>query len=85
MNRGGPGNDPTHDLWEGAHEVWENGSYLTTLITDRAVRYIRKAARDEAPFFVYVAYNAPHYPMHAPQAYLDRFPDRIAIRVITVE
>ena len=28
-----------------------------------------------APFFLYVAYNAPHYPMHAPQRYLDRFPD----------
>ena len=26
------------------------------------------------PFFLYVAYNAPHYPMHAPQEYLDRFP-----------
>lgn len=23
---------------------------------------------------LYVAYNAPHYPMHAPQKYLDRFP-----------
>ena len=29
----------------------------------------------EQPFFAYVAYNAPHYPMHAPQKYLDRFPD----------
>jgi hypothetical protein len=29
----------------------------------------------ERPFFAYVAYNAPHYPMHAPREYLDRFPD----------
>jgi arylsulfatase A-like enzyme len=48
---------------------------MTELITRRSVRYIREAAQGEDPFFLYVAYNAPHYPMHAPQAYLDRFPD----------
>lgn len=75
MNRGGPGNDPTHDLWENDQEVYHNGEYMTELITDRAVKFIRQAARDDQPFFLYVAYNAPHYPMHAPQPYLDRFPD----------
>ena len=75
MNRGGPGNDPTHDLWQDNQEVWENGGYLTGLITDKAVRSIREAAQREEPFFVYVAYNAPHYPMHAPPEYVDRFPD----------
>jgi len=44
------------------------------LITDRAVRYVRHAHRDGAPFYVYLAYNAPHYPMHAPDHYLERFP-----------
>jgi len=75
MNRGGPGNDPTHDLWQDGREVWDNGRYFTALMTERAVAYIRRAARDDRPFFLYVAYNAPHYPMHAPKAYLDRFPD----------
>lgn len=75
MNRGGPGNDPTHDLWHNDSEVWENGQYLTGLITEKAVRYIRRVAQDERPFFLYVAYNAPHYPMHAPAEYVDRFPD----------
>jgi arylsulfatase A-like enzyme len=75
MNRGGPGNDPTHDLWQDNQEVWENGAYLTDLITDKTVRYIREAAQGEEPFFLYVAYNAPHYPMHAPREYVERFPD----------
>jgi len=75
MNRGGPGNDPTHDLWQDGEEVWENGEYMTELITRKAVGYIRQAVQREEPFFLYVAYNAPHYPMHAPQEYLDRFPD----------
>jgi arylsulfatase A-like enzyme len=75
MNRGGPGNDPTHDLWHNDEEVWENGEYFTGLMTTKAVQYIRQMAADDQPFFLYVAYNAPHYPMHAPQEYLDRFPD----------
>jgi arylsulfatase A-like enzyme len=75
MNRGGPGNDPTHDLWQDNQEVWQNGEYLTELITDNAVRYLRQAAQRDQPFVLYVAYNAPHYPMHAPPKYVDRFPD----------
>jgi arylsulfatase A-like enzyme len=75
MNRGGPGNDPTHDLWQDGREVWENGRYFTELMTEHAVDYIRRAASDDRPFCLYVAYNAPHYPMHAPKAYLDRFPE----------
>lgn len=74
MNQGGPGNDPTHDLWENDQEVWLNGQYLTDILRDRAVAYVRRAAQKEQPFFLYVPFNAPHYPMHAPQKYLDRFP-----------
>src|SRR5690606_31033684 len=44
MNRGGPGNDPTHDLWHNNAEVWDNGRYFTELIAERAVRYVRQAA-----------------------------------------
>ena len=67
------GVNPTHDLWENEEEVYADGEYLTERITRKAVDYIERH-RDE-PFFAYVAYNAPHYPMHAPQRYLDRFPD----------
>jgi len=74
MNRGGPANNPIHDLWHNDREVWENGRYLTELITERTVATIRRVAQSGRPFFIYVAYNAPHYPMHAPQKYLDRFP-----------
>ena len=66
--------DPTHDLWENGEEVYENGRYFTEMITERAVDYIRRAAHSGKPFFLYVPYNAPHYPMHAPQKYIDRFP-----------
>jgi len=73
----GGGVNPVHDLWENGNEVWENGNYFTEMITERAVDWIEEIAYsdDKRPFFLYVPYNAPHYPMHAPQKYLDRFPD----------
>lgn len=69
----GGGHNPTHDLWHNREEVWDNGHYLTEAITEHAVSFIEQKSED--PFFLYVAYNAPHYPMHAPQKYMDRYPD----------
>ncbi len=73
MNKPGPGINPTHDLWEDDSEVWQNGTYFTEAITEKAIQYLRQAQADDRPFFLYVSYNAPHYPMHAPQKYMDRF------------
>ncbi|MFC7620735.1 sulfatase [Microlunatus sp. GCM10028923] len=61
---------PLHDLWDDDTEIWRNGEYLTDVITDEAVDFLT-AVRD--PFFCYVSYNAPHYPMHAPADAMDRF------------
>lgn len=47
--------------------------YLTDEITDHAVDFIDRAAGGERPFFSYVAYNAPHWPLQVPQAWFDRF------------
>jgi len=65
--------DPTHDLWENNDEVYNNGYYFTDLISDKAVEYIRTQSRASKPFYLYLGYNAPHYPMHAPPKYMDRF------------
>ena len=60
-----------HDLWEDDEEVWRNGEYLTTVLGDRAAEFITRTA-PEGPFFCYVPFNAPHYPMHAPAEHMDR-------------
>ena len=73
-NKPGPDLNPTHDLWEDDTEIWDNGHYFTEAITEKAITYLRRAAANDEPFFLYVPYNAPHYPMHAPQEYMDRFP-----------
>lgn len=62
-----------HDLWRNRSEVFEDGQYMTELITREALGFIEQ--NRAKPFFLYVAYNAPHYPMHAPARYVARFPD----------
>lgn len=64
---------PIHDLWEDNEEVWQNGEYFTTNVKDRAVNEIRRMSTADAPFFLYVPFNAPHWPLHAPGKFMDRF------------
>ena len=43
--------------------------YTTHAITDFALDFIKegKIGKSSDPFFLYLAYNAPHYPLHAPK------------------
>lgn len=60
-----------HDLWRDGAEVWREPEYQTEMLTREAKAFM---ARQTGPYFLYLAYGAPHYPMMAPQRYLDRFP-----------
>lgn len=50
--------------------------YLTDAITDRSVRYIREMSRSAAPFFLYVAHCAPHWPLHARPEDIEKYRGR---------
>jgi arylsulfatase A-like enzyme len=45
--------------------------YLTDAFSREACAFVRRHAKD--PFFLYLAYNAPHTPQQASKEYLDRF------------
>lgn len=45
--------------------------YLTDVLGDEAIRFIEKNRED--PFFLYLAFNAPHGPLQAPEEYLKKF------------
>jgi arylsulfatase len=49
--------------------------YYTDAINDHAVRYIRDHAEHQTdkPFFMYVAHTAPHWPMHAKEADIQKY------------
>ena len=42
-----------------------DGWYATDAYTDEGLAYIREAVGNGRPFFWYLAYNAPHYPLKA--------------------
>ena len=63
--------DPTDPSREG---FWKGGRHWSEVVADDAVEFITAAARTDAPFFSYVAFNAPHDPRQSPQAYLDMYP-----------
>jgi arylsulfatase A-like enzyme len=62
-----------HDLWRNRDEVFEDGQYLTERIGQETSSFITRTPR-KTPLFLYAAFNAVHYPMHAPAKYVSRFP-----------
>lgn len=49
----------------------EEEEYLTDALSREAVDFVKR--NNENPFFLYLAYNAPHGPMQATQRHLDRY------------
>ena len=47
--------------------------FSTNYYTDRLKEYIGKDHGDGKPFFAYLSLQAQHYPLHAPQEYIDRY------------
>ncbi len=65
-------------LTSGNEEVFaSNGFYLTDAMSDTAASYIRKhvAEKIKSPFFLYLAYNAPHWPLHAKKKDIQKYMD----------
>lgn len=50
--------------------------YYTTKIGSEAVRQIEHFADSDKPFFQYVAFTAAHWPLHAPEATVQKYIDR---------
>lgn len=52
--------------------------YATTAIGDHAVRCLKEHAAEHAgePFFQYVAFTSPHFPLHAPAKIVARYRER---------
>jgi arylsulfatase A-like enzyme len=49
------------------------GHYQTDALNDKAVEYLDRLGRDDRPFFMYLAHNAPHWPLHARPEDIQRY------------
>lgn len=47
--------------------------YTTHAFTDKAIDYVNDFKKDKAPFFMYLAYNAPHWPVQAPAETIKKY------------
>jgi arylsulfatase len=50
--------------------------FSTTFYTDRLIEYIESNRGDGQPFFAFATYTAPHWPLQAPDDYIDRYQGR---------
>jgi arylsulfatase A-like enzyme len=59
--------DPNSLTRDNTQIVPEEGFYYTNAISDNAARFIaeHKSRSGDNPFFIYVPFTAPHWPMHA--------------------
>ncbi|MEE2885910.1 MAG: sulfatase-like hydrolase/transferase [Planctomycetota bacterium] len=59
---------------------WQGGKHWSEVLADDAEGFLKQAAKRDKPFFMYLAFNAPHDPRQAPKSYVDKYPlDRIAL------
>lgn len=57
-------------------ETVDPQGHATDIFTEWASDYLRERGRDRQPFFLYLAYNAPHFPIEPPAAWLARVKQR---------
>ncbi len=61
------------DKWSASDEslggFWQGGQHWTEVAADDAIDYIGLAQGKPNPFFMYIAFNAPHDPRQAPLAF----------------
>jgi len=60
---------------DAAYTPPENGFYMTDAITDHADEFLDEhfTKQGDKPFFLYLAYTAPHWPLHAPKDEIDAY------------
>jgi arylsulfatase A-like enzyme len=59
---------------------WEGGRHWSEVLGDDAVGFINQAKEKDTPFFMYLAFNAPHDPRQSPKEFVDMYPlDNISV------
>ena len=63
-----------HDLWRNQHEVYEDGSHFSDLMVRETKEFL--ANNREQPFFLYLPFNIPHYPLQGKEKWRNLYKDR---------
>jgi len=52
---------------------YPHGRYSTELYTDKMIDFIEQDRNDDKPFFLFAAYTTPHWPLQAPQEFIQKY------------
>ena len=75
------GNDYFNDHYRHNGRIEQYTGYCTDVWFEEAMAWIRRQARDEKPFLVYLPTNAPHVPLWVPQKYIDPYLGKVESRI----
>lgn len=59
---------------------WKGGTHWSEVVANETMDFLQNASESDTPFFMYIAFNAPHDPRQSPKEYVDMYPlDDIAV------
>ncbi len=58
---------------DGVAVDWPANAYSSDLYTDRLISFIAQTPAEAKPFFAYLAFTAPHFPLQAPSSNLQQY------------
>ena len=67
-------NDPWSPFDRSFGGFWKGGTHWSEVVANHADDFCRDAAEQEQPFFMYLAFNAPHDPRQSPAEYVAKYP-----------
>lgn len=69
--KGGPFSSKLYEV-DKEFTITKKDHYLTDELTDKAIGYLKEQDPNK-PFFLYMAYNAPHWPLHAKPQDIEKY------------
>ncbi|MDX2432594.1 MAG: sulfatase-like hydrolase/transferase [Bacteroides sp.] len=59
---------------------WAGGTHWSEVVANESMDFLDTAMQSDKPFFMYIAFNAPHDPRQSPKEYVDMYPlENIAV------
>jgi arylsulfatase A len=62
-----------HDLWRNGDEIWEDGKFFPDRMVEEVNGFLEK--NKDQSFFLYLAFNIPHYPLQGQEKWRDYYKD----------
>jgi len=69
---------PGQDTWSPSDPkfggFWDGGTHWSEVVANHATDFMSEVKERDEPFFMYLAFNAPHDPRQSPAEYVDKYP-----------